>query len=225
MTTSFMTTYLTTTYLKTRFWRRTASVLGVIALASAALASAAFSQERVRVRGSVEKVEGDVVTVKSRDGKTLMLKLSDKSQVRGVVKASLSDIKDGTMVGVTSLPQPDGSLKATEVHIFPATQNVNQTHGPWDSQPNSFMTNGAVEQTVKGVDGQTLTVKYKTGDKVDEKKITVTPTTEIVTTVPGERSELKPGAKIFIANAGKLPDGMIDAQSISVGRDGMTPPM
>jgi hypothetical protein len=109
-----------------------------------------------------------------------------------------------------------------EIHIFPeAMRGTGEGHRPWDLQPGSTMTNAAVAQMVKGVDGDVITLKYKDG----EKKIVVTPQTVIVTYVPGDKSELKPGAKIFIAGAAKKEDGTLEAASISVGRDGITPPM
>jgi hypothetical protein len=180
--------------------------------------------QNVRVRGTIEKVDGDMLTVKSREGADLKLKLKDNATVRGVIKASLADIKSGTGVGITSMPQADGSLKAVEIHIFPAGLNFNSFHGNWDLMPNSQMTNGPVQTSVAGVDGQVLTVQYKAGDKTEEKKITVTPQTIIVGYAPGNKSELKVGQKIFVANAPKLADGTIDVANISYGKD-IAPPM
>ena len=200
--------------------------LGVAGFALVLVASTSFAQQQnVRVRGTVEKADGNMITVKSRDGADLTLKLKDDAVVRGIVKASLADVKGGSMVGITSMPQADGSLKAVEVHIFPANQNVNQTHSQWDLMPNTMMTNGQVQTSVAAVDGQVLTVQYKMGDKVDEKKISITPQTVIVSYVPSDKAELKPGVKVFVANAPKAADGTIDVSSISYGKDGMTPPM
>jgi hypothetical protein len=180
--------------------------------------------ENVRVRGTIEKVDGDMLMVKSRDGSELKLKLKDKASVRGVIKASLADIKAGTGVGITSMPQADGSLKAVEIHIFPAGLNYRSFHGNWDLMPGSTMTNGPVETSVAGVDGQVLTVKYKSGDKMEEKKITVTSKTVIVAYASATKADLKPGQKIFVANAPKLPDGTIEVASISYGKE-IAPPM
>jgi hypothetical protein len=177
----------------------------------------------VRVRGTVEAVDGPMLTVKSRDGKTTYkVKLADNAVVRGIVKASLSDIKADSFIGVTGMPQADGSQKAVEVHIFPeAMRGTGEGHRPWDLMPNSTMTNATVAQMVKGVSGEEITLKYKDG----EKKIHVAPDTTIVTYMPGDKSELKPGAKIFIVAANKKDDGTLEAPAISVGRDGITPPM
>jgi hypothetical protein len=187
--------------------------------------SATFAQQQsptVRVRGTVEGVDGPMLTVKSRDGQTTYRKMADKVAVRGVIKASLSDIKQNSFIGVTGMPQADGSQKAVEVHIFPeALRGTGEGHRPWDLMPNSTMTNAAVAQMVKGVEGDEITLKYKDG----EKKIVVAPNTTIVTYVPADKSELKPGAKIFIAAANKKDDGTLEAAAISVGRDGITPPM
>jgi hypothetical protein len=199
--------------------RRWATIGGFVLLFAA---SAAWAQETVRVRGTIERVEGQTLVVKSRDGAELKVVLADNALVVGIVKTSLSDIKPGSFVGVTGLPQADGSQKAVEVHIFPeAMRGTGEGHRPWDLRPQSTMTNANVEQTVAGVDGQTLTVKYKGG----EKKIIVPPDTPIVTYVPGDKSELKPGVKIFIAGAEKKPDGTLQAPRVNFGKDGLTPPM
>jgi hypothetical protein len=203
----------------------TRRMLGAAALALVVAASTSFAQQpqTVRVRGTVEAADGPMLTVKGRDGQTTYkVKMADNVSVRGIVKAALSDIKDNSFIGVTGMPQADGSQKAVEIHIFPeAMRGTGEGHRPWDLQPGSTMTNAAVAQMVKGVDGDVITLKYKDG----EKKVVVTPQTVIVTYVPGDKGELKPGAKIFIAGAAKKEDGTLEAASISVGRDGLTPPM
>jgi len=203
----------------------TRRVFGVAGFALLLTTSASFAQQPppVRIRGTVEAVDGAVLTVKSRDGQTTYkVKVADNVAVRGIIKATLADIKESSFIGVTGMPQSDGSQKAVEIHIFPeALRGTGEGHRPWDLMPNSTMTNATVAQMVKGVSGQEITLKYKEG----EKKIVVTPQTEIVTYVPGSKDELKPGAKIFIAGAAKKDDGTLEAASISVGRDGLTPPM
>ncbi|MFL6796256.1 MAG: hypothetical protein ACJ8F3_02460 [Xanthobacteraceae bacterium] len=179
--------------------------------------------ETVRVRGTIEAVNGAVLTVKSRDGQmSYKVRMPENVTVRGVARASLSDIKENSFIGVTAMPQPDGSQKAVEIHIFPeALRGTGEGHRPWDLMSNSTMTNATVATMVKGVQGDEITLKYKDG----EKKIIVTPQTVIVTFVPGNKDELKPGAKIFIAGAQKKDDGTLEAAAISVGRDGLAPPM
>src|SRR5688572_2775248 len=203
----------------------TRRVLGAAALALLTAVSTSFAQQpqTVRVRGTVEAVDGPMLTVKGRDGQTTYkVKMADNVSVRGIVKATLADIKDNSFIGVTGMPQADGSQKAVEIHIFPeAMRGTGEGHRPWDLQPGSTMTNATVAQMVKSVDGDVITLKYKDG----ENKISVTPQTVIVTYVAGEQSELKSGAKIFIAGAAKKEDGTLEAASISVGRDGLTPPM
>ena len=194
------------------------------AFALAAWPTFAQQPQAVRARGTIEKVDGNLLGVKLRDGTAAKLKLKDNANVRAVVPAKLTDIKAGSMVGITSIPQADGGLKAYEVHTFPPAQRVNEGNNPYDTEPNSLMTNGRVETSVAAVEGQVLTVKYKQGDKVDEKKITVTPQTIIVTTVPGDKSDLKPGAKFVVFRAIKQPDGVLETDTISVGR-GIAPPM
>src|ERR1700676_2087096 len=207
--------------------KMTRRMFGASSLALLLAPSASFAQQSppVRVRGTVEGVDGDLVTVKWRDGAQLKLKLKDGATVRAVVPAKLTDIKAGTSVGITSAPQADGSLAAVEVHIFPAGQNINQAHFAWDLMPNTFMTNGPVQTSVAAVDAQVLTVQYKTGDKVDEKQIKVTSKTSIVGYEPATKADLKPGVKVFVAAAPKLPDGSLEVANISYGKDGLTPPM
>jgi hypothetical protein len=196
--------------------------LGLAALVLAALGCAANAQDTVRVRGTIERVEGPVYVVKARDGAELKITLMDNGIVVAIVKASLADIKPGLFVGSTGMPQPDGSQKAIEVHIFPeAMRGTGEGHYPWDLQADSTMTNANVEESVASVDGQTLTLKYKTG----EKKIIVTPQTVVVAYSPGDKADLKPGTKIFIAVAKKQPDGTLQAARINYGKDGITPPM
>jgi outer membrane lipoprotein SlyB len=203
----------------------TRRALGVTAFALALTGSVAFAQQAdtVRIRGTIEKVDGETLTVKARDGKTMMVKLAANAPVTAMVKSTMADIKQGTFVGVTAMPQPDGSQKAIGLHIFMEAQKgkVPTRHFPWDREPGSTMTNADVESTVAGVDGQTLMVKYKDG----EKKVIVPPTTPIVSFVPGTMADLKVGAQMIVIAAKKLPDGTFEAPSINVGRDGAAPPM
>ena len=181
----------------------------------------ALAQDTVRVRGTIESIDGSTYVVKARDGAELKVALADNPQIAGVVKASLSDIKQGSFVGVTAMPKADGGQSALEVHIFPeAMRGTGEGHYPWDLRPQSTMTNANVEQVVTAVDGQTLTLKYKDG----EKKIFVPANTPIVVYVQGDKSDLKLGAKVFIP-AIKQPDGTLQGRAWRVGRDGVTPPM
>jgi outer membrane lipoprotein SlyB len=201
----------------------TATKLALAGLATGLLGTFALAQgQPARIRGTIERVEGSTVTVKSRDGAEMKVDLPSDATVVGIVKSSLADVKQGSFVGVTGMPQPDGSQKALEIHIFPdAMRGTGEGHRPWDLQAQSTMTNASVEQTVASVDGQMLMVKYKDG----EKKIVVTPETPIVTYAPGDRSELKPGVKVFVNRAEKQPDGSYKATRINYGKDGLTPPM
>ncbi len=197
--------------------------LGMIGLIAILAAPMAWAQDAppVRVRGTIERVDGSIYVVKARDGAELKLTLADNPQIAGIVKASLSDIKQGVFVGVTAMPQADGSLSALEVHIFTeAMRGTGEGHYPWDLRPQSTMTNGNVEQIATAVDGRTLTMKYKDG----EKKIFIPADTPIVAYVQGDKSDLKPGAKVFIV-AAKQPDGTLQGRAWRVGREGVTPPM
>ena len=189
-----------------------------------ALSSATSAQQpqTVRIRGTIEAVDGPVLSIKSRDGSDLKVRVTDNVAVFGVAKTELSEIKEGSYIGVTAMPEPDGVQKAIAVHIFPENQRgAAEGFRPWDLRANSTMTNATVAETVKGTDGQNILVKYKDG----EKKVLVPPGTPIVTFVAGDKSELKPGAKIIIFGANKKEDGTLEAGRVNVGRDGITPPM
>lgn len=194
----------------------------VVFTIAATLAAPALAQETMRVRGTIERIDGSTLYVKTRDGADLKIALADKPVFTAIIPATLADLKPGTYVGSAAMPGPDGSLSAVEVHIFPeAMRGTGEGHRPWDGGAQATMTNANVETAVAGVDGQMLTLKYKDG----EKKLLVTPKTAIVSFAPGDRAEVKPGTKIFIAAAQKQPDGSLLATRISYGRDGLTPPM
>jgi hypothetical protein len=174
-----------------------------------------------RVRGTIETVEGDVIAVKSRSGEDFKLRMAGDMRLVGITKISLSDIKLGSFIGTTTVPGPDGGNNAVEVHVFPEEmRGTGEGSRPFDLRPNSTMTNATVAESVTGNDGHTLLVKYKDG----EKKVVVSPDTPVVTYVHADKSELKAGAKV-IAFFKKLPDGSFEANRISVGLNGLTPPM
>ena len=201
---------------------RVTSPVFVVAMLAAtfALSSVSAQAQNVRVRGTIEKLDGNVLIVKSRDGAELKLELKSNVRIGGVVKASLGDVKPDSNVAITSRPRADGTLEAFELRIAPTGQPFNSFHSEWDLMPNSFMTNGSLQTSIAGVDGQTLTVKYKIVGKPDEeKKLIVTPKTIIATTVPGTKADLKPGLKVFVAGAPKLPDGSLDVAAIQVEKE------
>jgi hypothetical protein len=197
-------------------------LIALVAVAASSLcAIAQQSPTPTRVRGTIEAVDGDVLAVKSRSGEDFKLRMASDMKLVGIVKISLAEIKVGSFIGATTVPGPDGSQNAVEVHVFPeAMRGTGEGSRPFDLRPNSTMTNATVAESVAGNDGHTLLVKYKDG----EKKVVVLPDTPVVTYVPAEKSELKAGAKV-IAFFKKLPDGSFEADRISVGRDGLTPPM
>jgi len=196
--------------------------LAAASLALTCIAVPASAQETVRIRGTIEKVDGPVYVVKNRDGAEYKLTVSDPGLYVGIVKSTMADIKPGMFVGSTGMTQPDGSQKAIEVHIFPESmRGTGEGHYDWDLKPNTKMTNANVEQTVAGVDGPVLSVKYKDG----EKKLMVTPETVVVTYVIGDKSDLKPGTKIFVGAGKKQADGTVQTPRVTYGKDGLTPPM
>jgi hypothetical protein len=180
----------------------------------------ASAQETVRIRGTIEKVDGAVYVVKNREGAEYRLTVSDPGLYVAIVKSTMADIKPGQFVGSTGVTQPDGSQKAIEVHIFPESmRGTGEGHYDWDLLPKGKMTNGNVEHAVTGVDGPVLSVKYKDG----EKKLLVTPQTVVVTYEFGKREEIQPGTKIFVAAAKKQADGTLQTPRITYGRNGEGP--
>jgi hypothetical protein len=188
------------------------------------VASVGWAQQppSVRIRGTIEGVDGAMLMVKSRDGTDVKVRMTDNVSIVGITKIAMSEIKPGSYIGVSAMPEPDGTQKALAIHIFPeAMRGTGEGFRPWDLRPNSTMTNATVAETVASTDGQNILVKYKDG----EKKVVVPPDTPIVTFVPGEKSELKPGAKIIIFGATKKEDGTLEANRVNVGINGVTPPM
>ena len=192
---------------------------GLMIAGSCALASAQQAQT-VRLRGTITKVDGDSMMLKTSNGDEAKLSLTANAQIIAVVKASMADVKENTFLGSAAMPQPDGTQKALEVHIFPeAMRGTGEGHRPYTT-PGSTMTNGtAAGATVAGVDGATITVKYKDG----EKKIVVPPSVPIVRYEIGSAGDLKVGAAFTVLAATKQPDGSYQAPRINVGRDGTVP--
>ena len=187
--------------------------------AAASLQAPAQQPQGERVRGTIEKLDGSMLSVKSNDGNAMKIRLTDDVRVVGVVKASLADIKPGMFIGSAATPQADGSQKSLEVHIFPESmRGTGEGHRPYFI-PNSTMTNGTVGDAVAGVDGNVVTLKYKDG----EKKIVVSPGVPIVRYEIGDRNDLKPGAAFTILSAVKKPDGSLETNRVNVGRDGAVP--
>ena len=181
---------------------------------------ASAADDTVRIRGTIESVEGPVYVVKNRDGAELKLTVTDNPLFVAISPSTMADIKPVMFGGSAGMMQADGTQKAIEVHIFPESmRGTGEGHYDWDLKPQSKMTNANVEQTVAGVDGQLLSVKYKDG----EKKLLVTPETVVVTYVPGNKDDLKPGTRIFVAAAKKQPDGTLQTPRITYGRDGAGP--
>jgi hypothetical protein len=194
-----------------------------IALLGAVAATAVLGQQpqTVRLRGVVDKLDGRTVFAKSATGDALKLMLADKVLVVAVVKASATDIKEGSFIGSGAMPQPDGTQKALEVHIFAESmRGTGEGSRPWDGAPNSTMTNGTVGATVAGVDGPVVTIKYKDG----EQKIVVTPNVPIVRYEIADMSAITPGAPFSVTAAIPRPDGGFDVNRINVGRGGASPP-
>jgi len=210
-------------------------------VAATLLSFAALGQsaQPEHVRGEIVKADGNTLTVKSH-GKTVKLDLADDVKVAVAEKGEMSDVKDGTFIGTTAVEQKDGTLRAIEVHVFPdSMKGTGEGHRPWDLKPGSTMTNATVSgmdsssgssggksqstmtnATVSKMSGRKLTLKYKDG----EKTVVVPANAKVVKLEKGDRSELKKGAHLF-AIASKGADGSLRAERITVGKNGVVPPM
>ena len=176
--------------------------------------------QTMRVSGNVESFDGRVLAIKSDSLGEVKINVPENLTVFDVNKATLADVKPGSFIGVGAMPQADGSQRAIQVTVFAETQRgTGEGYRPWDARPNSTMTNATVDQTVGGVDGQVVTVKYKGG----EKKIIIPPDAVIRAYSAGDKSELKPGATVAILRAVKKPDGSLETDRVNVGHGGMTP--
>ena len=201
--------------------RRIFIALGLAALLAApAVQAQQANPAPVKVRGTIDTVTDEAITIVKKDGTKQVVALAPKIGVSALVKAQMSDIKQGVFIGTTARPSKDGSLHATEVHIFPESmRGAGEGHYPWDTDPDATMTNASIAEMVTAVDGQTLTLKYKTG----ETKVTVVPETSIVSVTPGTKDDLKKGAAVF-AICQPQPDGSLKTGYLLVGR-GVSPPM
>lgn len=200
---------------------RAVAVPALMAAALAATAPAAFAQARpTGVRGTVTALTGDILKVHENSGQDVDVKLSKDTPIRGVTLANIADIKSDSYIGTAAIPQADGSLKALEVHVFPASmRGSGDGHRPWDLGANSSMTNGTVGSVVVS-NGRTVTIKYKDG----EKKVLIPQDVPIVNLTEGDRSLLVPGAHVVLF-AHKEADGSMAANFISAGKNGVVPPM
>lgn len=192
------------------------ALLASVFALSAGLAGA--QQKTQRIRGTITAFDGNMLSVKSRDGSDLSIELLEKASVAAAKAITLADLKQGDYVGSTTMKRDDGTLVAVEVHAIPRT--VREGHGPWDLPPGSMMTNANIASVVDSAGGQELTLVYKDGSQ----KILVPPGTPIVTTVSADRSFLKPGEYVWL-NAAVGADGKLTFSGrIQVSKDGVRPP-
>jgi len=187
--------------------------LVVLALVS----SVALAQATVRLRGTISEASGDLLKVKSRDGRDITVHLAPDTQVAVAKAIQLADLPKGAYLGVTSVKGPDGRLVAKEVHTLPPQAPAG--HMPWDLVPGSSMTNANLTSTTQANGGNEITLTYKGGSQ----KILVTPQTAVVTFAPGGRADLKPGETLFTI-ARVEGDGTFMTQRVSVSKDGVKPP-
>src|SRR5712691_598298 len=193
----------------------------LIAAVSAVAVAQAPANPPVRIRGTVEKIDGTHLTIKANNGQSMNVKLADNYTVMGIARASLADIAGGKFIGTTTVGERDGALVALEVHIFPENmRGTGEGHYDWDLRPDSKMTNANVAKVTSMGKDRVLTVQYKGG----EKKVLVPEKAVIVSFTPTERSALKPGAKVFAVTQ-RQPDGSLTAARVNVGLNGQVPRM
>jgi hypothetical protein len=193
----------------------------VLVAVSAVAVAQAPANPPVRIRGTVEKLDGNMLTVKARNGQSMTVKLADNFTVMGVSKASVADIGNGKFIGTTTVGEREGNLIAEEVHIFPENmRGTGEGHYDWDLRPNSKMTNANVANVTSMGKDRVMTVQYKGG----EKKVLVPENATVVAFEPADKGELKPGAQVFV-NSQKQPDGSLAAARVNVGLKGQIPPM
>ena len=191
-----------------------------LAAVTALASTTASAAEGVRVRGTVVSVTDSTLVVKSRDGDNVSIALGLGWKAGGIAKAQLADIKPGDFVGIASLPGASGD-GALEVLVFPpAMRGTGEGSYGWDLKPNSTMTNGAVSEAVKSVEGTTVNVVFHG----QSKKITIAPSTPIVTFAKAVNADVKPGAAVFVP-AQRGDDGKLTTTQVVVGKDGVVPPM
>ena len=195
----------------------------LVAAAVLALAAQAGAQQPAtkRIRGDVVAIEGTKLQVRTREGSVADIDLDEKYAVTAVVRIEPSAIARGSFVGTASMPDADGTLRALEVLVFPeSARGSGEGHYPWDLQPGSMMTNATVAEVVDTGAGRRMTLRYKDGEKI----VTVPPAAPVVTFQPGSREMVVPGAHVILTATVK-PDGTLAATRMSVGKDGLVPPM
>ena len=191
------------------------------ALLGLMLALPASAQTPARIRGAIASLDGQILTVKTREGPEVKIKLADNYAVTAVVPISMGQVKPGSFIGSAAMKQADGSMKAVEVLVFPeAMRGANEGHYPWDLMPESTMTNATVEAVVDGTAGREMALTYKGG----KQKIIVPAGVPIVTFEPGDKSLLVPGALVFVGSQ-RAADGNLSAARVNVGKNGFKPPM
>jgi len=197
-------------------------LVAALLLTGTGLAQAQTAPPPVRIRGTIQALDGNVLTVTTREGPIVKVTLNDPLTVATVKKLGLADIAPGSYIGTAAMPGPDGTLTALEVLVFPPTaRGTGEGHGPWDLAANSTMTNANVEAVLQGTSGHVLTLTPK-GQIV---KVVVPPNVPIVTPAPAQREDLKPGQTIFIFAATRAADGSLSASRVTVSKHGVAPPM
>lgn len=199
-----------------------ATAAGLLLCASLSAPALAQPAAPTRIRGTIEKVEGAVVAIRSRSGEIVAVQLAPDAKVTAARKTTMAEVKPGSYIGTATMRQPDGSRRAMEVTVFPpAMAGAGEGSYDWDLSPGSTMTNATVADLV-ATDGHTMTLRYKGGP---DQTVTVPADAPVVLLVPdSSMALLKPGASVFVVPT-KANDGTLVAARITVGEDGTVPPM
>jgi hypothetical protein len=192
----------------------------IAAVSSVALAQAPANPP-VRIRGTVEKLDGQMLTIKANNGQSMSVKMADNFTVMGIARAGVADVASGKYIGTTTVGERNGGLVALEIHIFPENmRGTGEGHYDWDLRPESKMTNASVAEVKAMGKERMLKVQYKGG----EKQILVPENAVVVSFTPADKAELKPGAHVFAVTQ-RQPDGSLTAARVNVGLGGIVPPM
>ena len=199
---------------------RAIAVLLVADVSAVALAQAPANPP-VRIRGTVEKLDGQMLTIKASNGQSMSVKMADNFTVMGIARAGVADVASGKYIGTTTVGERNGGLVALEIHIFPENmRGTGEGHYDWDLRPESKMTNASVAEVKAMGKERMLKVQYKGG----EKQILVPENAVVVSFTPADKAELKPGAHVFAVTQ-RQPDGSLTAARVNVGLGGIVPPM
>jgi len=201
-------------------WKSLLAAVAIVFIALPAFAQAPPAGTPVRIRGAVDNLNGQALSVKQRDGQIATVTLASNTVIHTLVKRNLADIKPGDFVASTGIKGKDGEIHAIEVRIFPKASPDGGRQFAWDLSPDSVMTNATVGTVSQAPEGEVLHVTFKGG----ESEYSIGPDVPVLASAPGDRSLLKPGIVVFVI-ALKHPDGSLTSSRLYAEKDDIKPPM